>query len=335
MIAGRDSSFTVPSDVQLAVAYAAGVRVWGGYLVSDPDSAILSFRSRRQGMYGLAAPWTSAEFDRVRRAGMAAIGFCSGRDSAAGIRARAQTLGVRACVDAEVGIRADGEGGNWIPGWVRDAGAGLYGLASVHHHTGEPLGRGAAFSIVARYPGGDPRATWDPAAGPRPPGLCGWQWRGTTSEFGGVSTDSLWLDDGFLIGRLTPAAGGDGMAVVHRADNSGTDMFPVRSDGGVEHWFWAVGTSDPALYGNLGGNLLWGSISCWWQDDGKTLAVVGQAPSGKYWKNVWTNAGWSGWIEMAMSGGVPASSGPSGPSGPSGSHRHVLASGFTGDSVPT
>lgn len=327
MIAGRDSSFTIPTDAQLAAAHAAGVRAWGGYLVSLDDATVLSLRARRQGAFGLAAPWVRSEFQRVLNAGMVAIGFCSGRDLAAAVGSKSRAWGVLPCVDAEVGIRADGEGGNWIPTWVKDAGSGLYGLASVHHHFGEAPGRGATFNLVARYPGGDPQLSWDPAAGPRPPGLCGWQWRGSHPEFG-VTTDSLWLDDGFLsVVSLSSGSGGDGMASVHRADNSGTDMFVVRSDGGVEHWFWASGTSDPTLYGNLGGNLLWGSLSCWWQDGGQTLAVVGQAASGKFWKNVWTSAGWSGWIELAMSGGLPATVVGS-------AHKHPLAAGFTGDSVP-
>ena len=97
---------------------------------------------------------------------------------------------MRPCLDVETGIRPDGA---WVQGWLDAAGAGLYGLASVHH------GRRAAFHVVARYPGGDPAASWDSVAGPRPDAPCGWQWQGSHPEFG-RQVDRGSYDDWFLTG---------------------------------------------------------------------------------------------------------------------------------------
>jgi hypothetical protein len=156
------------------------VGVWSGYLAT------------RAGV-GLAAPWTLASFDAARRLGSTPIAFVSGRDDPAAVRAQAEAWRVRPCLDVELGIREDGP---WVADWLRASGAGLYGLASVHYKPGEPDGRGAAFNIVARFPGFDPGATWDPLAGPRPPGPCGWQWQADVEAFGS-RVDRSWLDDSF------------------------------------------------------------------------------------------------------------------------------------------
>lgn len=178
---GCDSSFSVPTLAQARAAYAAGVRVWGGYLGSRSN-------------LGLAVRWTREQFAIIQQAGMRAIGFCSGWDDPDWIRTTAAAWGVWACVDVENGIRDDGP---WVRDWVRRAASGLYGLASVHYEPGEPIGRDAAFNVVARYPSaGCSGASWDPAAGPRPPRLCAWQCRGSHPEYG-VIVDTGFYDVGF------------------------------------------------------------------------------------------------------------------------------------------
>ena len=138
MIAGLDSSTSVPTSAQLADAKARGVKLWSGYLAT------------RSGV-GLLHPWSQEEFARVRKAGLAALGFCSGRDDPVACKRRAAEWGVRLCLDVEQGIRSDGP---WVQPWLNDSGAGLYGNAPVFS------GRKAAFYVFAAYPGIDPTRTW-------------------------------------------------------------------------------------------------------------------------------------------------------------------------------
>jgi hypothetical protein len=178
---GCDSSFSVPTLAQARAAYADGVRVWGGYLGSRLN-------------LGLAVRWGREQFAVVQQAGMTAIGFCSGWDDPDWIRTTAAAWGILPCVDVEHGIRDDGP---WVRDWVRRAGCGLYGLGSTHYEPGEPVGRDAAFNIVARYPSaGCTGASWDPAAGQRPPRLCAWQCQGSHTEYG-VTVDTGFYDVGF------------------------------------------------------------------------------------------------------------------------------------------
>lgn|GEM_PF-7090824 len=176
MIAGLDSSFNKPTSAQLAQAKAHGVRMWSGYLATRPG-------------VGLAAPWPQSDFDRVKAAGLSTIAFCSGRDDPAACKSRAAAWGVRLCLDVESGIRADGP---WVQDWLTKSGAGLYGNPPVFK------GRRAAFYVLAAYLNSDPHATWSPHV-PRPNGPCGWQWRGTHTEFG-CSVDRGWYDDWFATG---------------------------------------------------------------------------------------------------------------------------------------
>jgi hypothetical protein len=187
MIAGLDSSFDRPTPAQAAAAFAAGVRLWGGYIGT-------------RGGLGLASLWSQAEFQVVKDAGMTAIAYCSGFDDPAGVRAMAAAWGVLLGVDVEPGIRDDGP---WVPGFLQATGAGLYGLASVHYDTGEPIGRGAAWNVIANYPGFDPGVTWVDGLTP-PAAPHGRQWEGTHTEFG-LSVDRMWLDDSFTTGELNMA----------------------------------------------------------------------------------------------------------------------------------
>ena len=185
MIVGLDSAFP-PSAAQARAAAKAGVKMWSGYLQSRPN-------------VGLYHPWSKANFDNARLAGSIPIAFCSGWDDPLACRQLAQRWGVRLCLDVEGGIRPNG---SWVQAWLDISGAGLYGNAPVHP------GRHAAFHVLAAYPFYGPlfppKATW---SGVRPAGPCGWQWRGTHSEFG-VGVDRGNYDDWFG-GFANSAAEGD------------------------------------------------------------------------------------------------------------------------------
>src|SRR5262245_15572573 len=102
MVGGVDSSFDAPTLQQARDAYAAGVRVWGGYFGS------------RDGL-GLAVRWPREAFWNVQQAGIQAIGFCSGWDDPNWIRTTAAAWELLACADVESGIRDDGD---WVDDWV-------------------------------------------------------------------------------------------------------------------------------------------------------------------------------------------------------------------------
>lgn len=199
MIAAFDSSDSRPSPAQAAAAYASGVRAWAGYIGTRPG-------------LGLASLWGWGDFQVVKQAGMLAIAYCSGFDDPVAVRELAAAWGVVLGVDVEPGIRDDGA---WVPGFLQESGAGLYGLASVHYHTGEPIGRGAAWNIMANYPGFDPQATWIGGL-PPPAAPHGWQWQGTHTEFG-LSVDSNWLEDRFL--QLGPEEENTDMPLIIGAPN--------------------------------------------------------------------------------------------------------------------
>lgn len=240
-----DSSFDVPNDAQVEAARIAGIRQWNGYLALPG------------GGRGLATHWTRADFDRVRRLGADPIGFCSGWDDPIAIRNMAKEWRVRPCVDAEHGIRDDHEGGDWIPGWVRQAQSGLYGLASVHYETGQPIGRGAQFCIVARYPFMiSEMTTWDPAAGPRPDVPHGWQCRGTHREpWAPLSVDTAIMDDWFLTGVHGAVdqggyvmQGGDIAAAPFKNDR--LDIVVIGQDNVVRHRYADGGMGELMHYGD-------------------------------------------------------------------------------------
>ena len=231
MIAGLDSSFDAPTLAQAREAYASGVRIWGGYLGS------------RDGL-GLAVRWNRMSFWNVQQAGIVAVGFCSGYDDPDWIRTTATEWGILACVDVENGIRDDGA---WVSGFVQRARCGLYGSMSTHYQTGEPDGRGAAFNILAWYPGYDPRSTWFDAIELRPSGPAGWQWQGTHTELG-LGVDRGWYDDWFLAGAADPASrplitsGGEGtMVIIPDPGEPGLHRFYIASPHGNVRWAWASG----------------------------------------------------------------------------------------------
>jgi hypothetical protein len=171
VIAGLDSA-TEPTAAQADAAKAAGVRLWSGYIATQPN-------------VGLYHPWPRAAFENARRCGSIPIAYCSGWDDPGALKILAATWNVRLCLDVEGGIRGDG---SWAQNWLDASGAGVYGNAPVHRLR-------AAFHVLAAYPGGDPQATWASYLA-RPAGLCGWQFQGTHSEFG-VGVDRCWFDDGF------------------------------------------------------------------------------------------------------------------------------------------
>jgi hypothetical protein len=178
VIAVLDSA-TPPTRAQALAAKAAGVRGWNGYLASHPN-------------VNLEHPWSEGDFAMLIEVfpDYAPIGYCSGLDDPAAIKALAAAWRIRPCLDDEGGIRPDGA---WVGSWLQESGAGIYGNAPVH------VGRTAPFHVLAGYPGYDPKATWSPYR-PRPAGPCGWQWEGTHDEFG-VSVDRCWFDDWFAQGE--------------------------------------------------------------------------------------------------------------------------------------
>jgi hypothetical protein len=181
MFAGLDSA-TPPTAAQLGQAKAAGVRMWSGYLSTKPNVNILH-------------PWTKEDYARVKTAGLPSIAFCSGLDDPVACRNRAAEWDVKLCLDVESGIHGDGP---WVQDWLTKSGAGLYGNAPVFPN------RRAAFYVLAAFPAHahDPQRTWttDPHH-PRPNGNCGWQWRGTHTEFG-VGVDRGWYDDWFVSAQV-------------------------------------------------------------------------------------------------------------------------------------
>lgn len=194
MIRGLDSSFDAPTLDQARAAKAAGVGIWWGYLATV----------QRAGAFHLAAPWSELAFWNVLQAGLRAGAFVSGWDDPVALRELGGRWGVPLlALDDEDGIRDLSAPGvaDWRPPFLGALGGGLYGLRARHNIA-------APFHIVARYPGGDPQASWDPDAGPRPPTPCGWQSRGTHTEFG-LSVDSGWYDDSFA-GAPAVASGGEG-----------------------------------------------------------------------------------------------------------------------------
>jgi len=192
MIVGLDSSSSRPTPTIISQAWAAGVRVWGGYIATN----------QAPGSFNLASPWDKGSFDVARTLGSTPIGFCSGLDDPAALKALAAQWDVRLCLDVESGIRADG---TWVQGWLDTSGAGLYGQHyedtngvwhSIH------LNRRAAFHVMSWYIGRDPGATW---TGPQPADgtPLAWQWQGSHSEFG-LDVDRGWYDDWFAGGDMTP-----------------------------------------------------------------------------------------------------------------------------------
>jgi len=155
--------------------------MWAVYIATRPN-------------VGLARPWSDTEIEVVRSINPQPIAYYSGWDDPVAIKAKAQRLNLRPCLDDEDGIRLDGV---WVQPNLDTVGSGLYGRQPVHN------GRHAAFHIASWYLSNDPSATW-PATWPAPGTPCGWQWRNTHPAFG-VGVDSSWLDDWF---------GGDDMATI-------------------------------------------------------------------------------------------------------------------------
>lgn len=190
MIIGLDSA-SQPTAFQAKTAASKGIKLWSGYLATKYDA-------NGRNVVGLYSPWSRAGFDNARLCGSVPIAFCSGWDDPLACARLAASWGVRLCLDVEGGIRGNG---SWVQEWLDASGAGLYGNAPVHP------GRRAAFHVLAAYPIwaplSPPTATW---SGARPPGPCGWQWRGTHSEFG-VGVDRGNYDDWFATAAASAAEG--------------------------------------------------------------------------------------------------------------------------------
>lgn len=332
MIVGLDSSFDVPSLAQARQARAAGVRVWGGYFGSMDG-------------LGLAVRWSREQFEVLQQADLVAIGFWSGWDDPDWIRETAAAWGIIPICDVEPGIREDG---SWVRPAITRARSGLYGLASVHHHTGEPTGRDALCNIVARYPaGGCSSATWDPAAGPRPPGPCGWQCQGTHQAFG-LSVDRSSLDDAFLALAGYAASGGGGMSLASESSDR-EPFWEVRiraADRYVMLAWWSGGmgqrdsyTGDLTSLGRPPGAALpvaasvtvtthvvghlRANVTCTTEDGAEWGYVYGDEPGAAPGNVV------QGWVLAGTPANCPAVYVPSGASAAFVPHTHVTDAGHT------
>lgn len=177
-------SATPPTAGQVAQAKAAGVGGWNGYIASKAGVA-------------LEHPWTRADFATVQALNPRPIAYCSGWDDPVAVAALAKAWGVRLCLDVESGIRGDGA---WVGTWLTDARCvapcGIYGNAPVHGHA-------ADFHVLAAYLGTESPQTWDTALCPRPATPCGWQSRGTHTEFG-AGVDAGHFDDYFAGSAARP-----------------------------------------------------------------------------------------------------------------------------------
>lgn len=240
MILGADSSFDRPTLDQARAAFAAGFRAWGGYLVTADDAAVIAARGSGQpGMFGLAAPWTRAEFQVVQDAGMRAIAFSSGQDDPAALGAKAAAWDLLGLLDDEDAIRPEG---SWVDPWLQASGFGLYGLMAVQRAHAAP------YRIVALYPaGGCQGATWPTSPPPAEPH--GWQCQGThVDPVTGLEIDLSNLDDFF--GPVpappppTPVKEDDlmtGPSVIVGPYNDQLHQFQVTT-GGIRHR-WLIGVT--------------------------------------------------------------------------------------------
>jgi hypothetical protein len=244
-ITGVDSS-TAPTREQARAGFAAGHRLWGGYLVTATDDEVLAARANERGLFNLLGPWTTAEFAVVRAAGLRALAYCSGLDDPAGLAAKARDLGLVALLDDETAIRPDGP---WADAWLQTSGFGLYGLLGIQDQHAAP------YRIAALYPGTPQTATW-PVGAPVPAVPHGWQWQGTHIDPAtGATVDSLALDDWFAPGPL-PSGGGSCRSMSAFAFNGTDHVFELSTAGDV-WWSRTSGGAGGQVHGNfvnLGGS---------------------------------------------------------------------------------
>lgn len=285
MIEGRDSSIDRPTPAQARAAYAAGVRVWGGYLGTRPAAEL-----------GLVAVWSREDFAVVQDAGLSAIGFCSGWDDPATAGQLARAWDVRPLLDDEDGIRLLTTP-DWRPAWLSAAGAGLYGVAGRQNIA-------APWRIVAEYPdAGCPGAAWP--AEPEPAEPHGWQCQGTHIELG-LSVDRIVLTDSFVAAAPAPAIDRRNRMLqltyarpALAPEDTWVDVLDVDAATGIlRHSAYEPATLAATVEAEqLPGTWLdlVAAPGFGWSPDGSALHVLGVGQDHTLWTVTWTPA--AGWTD--------------------------------------
>lgn len=177
-------SATPPKVAQLKAAKAAGVQGWNGYLASGPNEDILE-------------PWTEADFELVLSVLRYTMGYVSGLDDPAWLKATAKAWGIPISLDDENGVRGDGA---WTDPFLAASGAGLYGGSAVQK---AHLTHAHPFYVFSEYP-----ASGNPSQGNWPPGFAappqrkGWQYS-DKGNLGGLEVD-LSIFDEAIYGAVAP-----------------------------------------------------------------------------------------------------------------------------------
>ena len=352
----RDSSADKPTDAQVRLFRAQGVRVWGCYF-NGPGSRW---------------DWTDADYQTARGVGDLVMFAFWGADPIAA-RDKAAQVGAWLMLDVEPPY----DDGLEVDPWLARSGAGMYGRESyLRRHQGH-----YPRAILAAYPPvwvAGRLYTQDPQTH-QPQGLdlgvpMGWQWRGTHLE-NGVSCDSSWLDPSFYRGARPAAeygasSSGSGSMVVCTGPQSGVryrvtigardGRLWVTAEDGIRNHGPLTGTPpegmvsvtyllDPNLHGVgldplPGGDLpMPGSVCAEWSPDEHWFAVscIGRVPQDadgtlRTYVNEWGGGGWSGWLtvptlrsDLAHLGGPAGPPGPAGPSGAVAAHTHVTTGPIT------
>jgi hypothetical protein len=171
-------SYSAPSDAQIALAKADGVKAWNGYL---PGAHIDS-------------TWKSTDFARIKDAGLYTLAYASGAADPLAMKTLALQWGVKGCLDVERSIRPNG---TWVQPWLTDSGFGFYASQS-----GYPQDA-AAFHVVAVYVVDDPHVSW-PAGMPLPGNTPhGWQWCENEAAYG-TDVDRSWFDSTVYVPNPAP-----------------------------------------------------------------------------------------------------------------------------------
>lgn len=190
MIPGLDSS-SEPSASQIAQAYNAGVRVWGGYI--GP---------------GAYHDWSPATFEAVRGAGMGAVAFAFPQSDPGQMRAQAGGVGALLCLDNAIGDTPNpyaAANATWLATARQGGPAGMYGQPAVLNYWKGHYD----FAIVC---GSGNTSTNNPLGLSVPSGNQYWN---THTEFG-MAVDRGWYDPWFEEAGMAvlPAGFWQGLAVL-------------------------------------------------------------------------------------------------------------------------
>lgn len=176
-VTGVDSWWE-PDSAQIAAAKAAGYGAWLGYIsngsYAHPD--------------GIYHGWADATFQAIQAAGLLTAAYCSSRDDAAWVKAKAASLGIRAILDCEPSVMSNWADAAAQDAWLNVSGTAVYGSGPRYGATNvmnQHLGHGHPGLVLADYSLGDEGTTW-PVRDSRPSGsLTGWQYAGGVDFAGG------------------------------------------------------------------------------------------------------------------------------------------------------